>query len=128
MTKATTASIVFVCLLRLYFSQQPRYQYIILIASKFYFSETRERVKQGDFPVMLPNPKALFAGKWRAIMSDELFQDIFLAFLQPLGGALVCCARNRKSFRHMVSGINPSELKPYYLNITKHNQLYSHND
>ena len=48
-------------------------------------------------------------------MSDELFQDIFLAFLQPLGGALVCCARNRKSFRHMVSGINPSELKPYYL-------------
>ena len=32
-------------------------------------------MKQGDFPVMLPNPKALFAGHWRAIMSDELFQD-----------------------------------------------------
>ena len=79
MTKATTVSIVFVCLLTLYFSQQPRYRYIILIASseyeQFYFSEKRERVKQGDFPVMLPNPKALFAGQWRAIMSDELFQE-----------------------------------------------------
>ena len=32
-------------------------------------------VKQGDFPVTLPNPKALFAGQWRAIMSDELFQE-----------------------------------------------------
>ena len=27
------------------------------------------------------------------------------ALLQPLGGAMVCCARNRKWFRHMVSGI-----------------------
>ena len=76
MTKATTVSIVFVCLLTLYFSQQPRYRYIILIASseyeKFYFSETRERLKQGDFPVMLLNPKALFAGQ---CMSDELFQE-----------------------------------------------------
>ena len=32
-------------------------------------------VKQGDFPVMLPSPKALFAGQWRAIVSDELFQE-----------------------------------------------------
>ena len=24
---------------------------------------------------MLPSPKALFAGQWRAIMSDELFQE-----------------------------------------------------
>ena len=33
-------------------------------------------MKQGDFPVMLPSPKALFAGQWRrAIMSDELFQE-----------------------------------------------------
>ena len=50
-----------------------------LIASseydKFYLSETRERVKQGDFPVMLLSPKALFAGQWRAIMSDEFFQE-----------------------------------------------------
>ena len=79
MTKATTVSLVFVCLLTLYFSQQPRYRYIILIASseseKFYLSETREMLKQGDFPVMLPSPKTLFAGQWRAIMSDELFQE-----------------------------------------------------
>ena len=42
---------------------------------KNYFSGKRERVKQGDIPVMLLNPKALFAGQWRAIMSDELFQE-----------------------------------------------------
>ena len=37
--------------------------------------QRRERVKQGDFPVMLPSPEALFTGQWRAIMSDELFQE-----------------------------------------------------
>ena len=31
-------------------------------------------MKQGDFPVMLLRPEALFAGQWRAIMSDELFK------------------------------------------------------
>ena len=71
-------SIAFVCLLT-YFSQQPRYLYIILIASseyeKFNFSETGERVKQGDFPVMLLSSEALVVGQWRAIMSDKLFQE-----------------------------------------------------
>ena len=28
----------------------------------------------------------------------------FVVFLQPSGGALIGCARNRKSFRHMASG------------------------
>ena len=38
----------------------------------------------------------------------------FVVFLQPSGGALIGCARNRKSFRHMASGINPSETYTYY--------------
>ena len=37
--------------------------------------EKRERVKLGDFPIMLLSPEALFAGQWRVIMSDELFQE-----------------------------------------------------
>ena len=38
----------------------------------------------------------------------------FVVFLQPSGGALNGCARNRKSFRHMVAGIKPSETYVYY--------------
>ena len=37
------------------------------------------------------------------------------ALLLPLGDALVCCVRNRKSLMQMVSGINPSDPNPYYL-------------
>ena len=29
----------------------------------------------GDFLGILPSPEALFAGQWRAIMSDDLFQE-----------------------------------------------------
>ena len=38
----------------------------------------------------------------------------FLVFPQPLGSALIGCARNRKSFRHMGPGINPSKTYVYY--------------
>ena len=38
----------------------------------------------------------------------------FVVFLQPSGGALIGCARNRKSFRHMGSGIDVSETYVYY--------------
>ena len=36
------------------------------------------------------------------------------ALLLSIGGALVCCMRNRMSLMHMVSGINPSAPNPYY--------------
>ena len=41
----------------------------------------------------------------------------FLVFLQPSGGALIGCARNRnrKSFMHMVTGFASSETYSYYL-------------
>ena len=38
----------------------------------------------------------------------------FLVFIQPIGGVLVCCARNRKSFRHMGAGIKDSDPNVYY--------------
>ena len=38
----------------------------------------------------------------------------FVVFLQPLGGALVGCARNRKSFRHMAPGFASSETSTNY--------------
>ena len=39
----------------------------------------------------------------------------FVVFLRPSGGALIGCARNRKPFRHMASGIKPSETSTNYL-------------
>ena len=38
----------------------------------------------------------------------------FVVFLQPSGGALIGCARNRKSFRHMVPGLAYSETSTNY--------------
>ena len=38
----------------------------------------------------------------------------FWVFLQPSGSALIGCARNRKSFRHMGTGIKDSEPYVYY--------------
>ena len=38
----------------------------------------------------------------------------FVVFLQPSGGALIGCARNWKSFRHMASGLAYSETYIYY--------------
>ena len=38
----------------------------------------------------------------------------FVMFLQPLGSALIGCARNRKSFRHMASGFDVPEPIVYY--------------
>ena len=38
----------------------------------------------------------------------------FLVFIQPSGGALIGCARNRKSFRHMGPGIKDSDPIVYY--------------
>ena len=43
----------------------------------------------------------------------------FLVFLQPSGGALIGCARNRKSFRHMASGIKHSVTYVYYSRFCK---------
>ena len=40
----------------------------------------------------------------------------FLVFLQPLGSALIGCARNRKSFRHMASEFAWSET---YINYSR---------
>ena len=39
----------------------------------------------------------------------------FLVFLLPPGSVLVGCTRNRKSFRNMGTGINPSDRIVYYL-------------
>ena len=38
----------------------------------------------------------------------------FVVFLQPSGGALIGCARNRKSFRHMAPGLAYSETSTNY--------------
>ena len=38
----------------------------------------------------------------------------FLVFLQPPGSALIGCARNRKSFRHMGAGFARSKTYVYY--------------
>ena len=38
----------------------------------------------------------------------------YLVFLQPSGGALIGCARNRMSFRHMGAGFEVSETYFYY--------------
>ena len=41
----------------------------------------------------------------------------FVVFPPPLGSALIGCARNRKSFRHMASGFKDSETYTYYLRL-----------
>ena len=38
----------------------------------------------------------------------------FVVFLQPSGGVLIGCARNRKSFMHMVAGFDVSETSTNY--------------
>ena len=38
----------------------------------------------------------------------------FVVFLQPSGGALIGCARNRKSFMHMGTGFTYSETSTNY--------------
>ena len=38
----------------------------------------------------------------------------FVVFIQPSEGALIGCARNRKSFRHMASGFDVSETSTNY--------------
>ena len=38
-----------------------------------------------------------------------------MVFLQPSGGALVGCASNRKSFRHMASGFTYPKTSTNYL-------------
>ena len=41
----------------------------------------------------------------------------FVVFLQPSGGALIGCARNRKSFMHMGAGLAYSETSTNYYHI-----------
>ncbi|KAI0239875.1 hypothetical protein LSAT2_009369 [Lamellibrachia satsuma] len=51
----------------------------------------------------------------------------FFVFLQPSGGALIGCARNRnrKSFMHMVTGFASSETYSYYLRCIEATYIYT---